>query len=105
MPAGLIVGFDPAVEAGDIASMGIMPAATVSEAFDNASIVIFQNNNLKFESLPLDLMSAKMTPGGLIYDMWNQFDVEILHLENDVKYAGLGTWALMNRPSARTMVA
>ena len=95
-----LVGYDPAVDADSVAAMGVEPAESVIAAFEDARLVIFQNNNPKFGAMSLDDLSEHMQPGALIYDMWNQFDFEILHLSNNVRYAGLGTWTLLSRTAA-----
>lgn len=96
-PRAAVVGYDPAVPSADIESMGISAAMTPEEAFERSSLVIFQNNHPTFERLPLNRLSALMARESMVYDMWNQFEAEEINLSAGVRYAGLGSWVLMNR--------
>jgi UDP-N-acetyl-D-mannosaminuronate dehydrogenase len=96
-PMATLFGFDPAVGAEQVAAMGIQAAHSAAEAFQSAHLVIFQNNNPRFERLPLFSLSQTMATDGFIYDMWNQFDAGQLILPAGVRYAGLGSWVLLQR--------
>jgi UDP-N-acetyl-D-mannosaminuronic acid dehydrogenase len=98
-PKAAIFGYDPEVAAADIKSMGISVADTAAEAFEDAILVVFQNNHPKFERLPLQKLSLIMAPDSLIYDMWNQFDPEETFAGWNARYAGLGAWVLLDRAS------
>ena len=93
-PRARIAGFDPAVAVAETKSLGIEHAETAAEAFEAANSVIFQNNNENFERLDLASLSEVMASGAVIYDLWNQFDVDILIMRPDVRYFGLGTRTL-----------
>jgi nucleotide sugar dehydrogenase len=90
-PAAEIIGYDPAVEKEEVAALGITAADNVEAAFQQVDGLIFQNNNQKYAFLDMGKLSALMAPGGIIYDLWNQFDPEVLPLREDVVYFGLGT--------------
>lgn len=90
-PGATIVGFDPVVAQNDVLQLGIEAPASVDEAVDGADCVIFQNNNARLADLDLHQLSGLMQAGGLIYDMWNQFDQDIIRLSNDVRYAAYGS--------------
>lgn len=91
----VIVGFDPAVEADEMGVLGIDFAGTAGEAALGADIIVFQNNNAKFQSVDFWSLSLEMSAGGLIYDMWNQFDSESVYCQNNVRYLALGDAALL----------
>jgi UDP-N-acetyl-D-mannosaminuronic acid dehydrogenase len=110
-PRARIVGFDPAVSPVDIMALGIDSAEAADDAFQDADGVIFQNNNARFEHLDLAILSELMRPDAVIYDLWNQFDIDTLTLRSDVRYFGLGTRTLVgvarrdDRSSNRIAVA
>jgi nucleotide sugar dehydrogenase len=89
-PAATIVGFDPAVAAGDMRTLGIEYTNSAIEAARGAQLAIFQNNNLRFQDIDFWALSSEMAVGGFIYDMWNQFDLESIYCQNDVRYLALG---------------
>jgi nucleotide sugar dehydrogenase len=95
-PSARIVGYDPAVARDDVLGLGITCAETAAEAFEGADCVVFQNNNASFELLDLAALAAGMRPGAVIYDLWNQFEVETLNLGGRVKYFGFGSRVLLN---------
>ncbi|ESQ91127.1 nucleotide sugar dehydrogenase [Asticcacaulis benevestitus] len=86
-----LVAYDPSVPDSDVESLGVEVSSSASEAFEGASFVIYQNNNVIFQSLDLSALSQSLAPGAIIYDMWNQYDSEMLHLRDDTVYFGLGT--------------
>ena len=90
-PGARLYGFDPAVPAQDIKSLGLEPCATAEDAFSDAAFVIYQNNNAAFMRLNLGALSRLMLQDGVIYDMWNQYLDERSQLRPDVAYFGLGT--------------
>jgi UDP-N-acetyl-D-mannosaminuronic acid dehydrogenase len=97
VPLAVLFGFDPAVAPDQAVTMGVNAARSIEEAFAGADLVVFQNNNPRFERLSLFKLAATMAPGGLIYDMWNQFDPDQLILPHGIRYAGLGSWVLLQR--------
>lgn len=90
MPSARITGYDPACREDDLATLGIGIASDFDSAFEQADLVIFQNNNAKFGLLDLNSFSKLMREGGLIYDLWAQFDISSLELAKGVAYTGLG---------------
>jgi UDP-N-acetyl-D-mannosaminuronic acid dehydrogenase len=95
--AAHIFGFDPAVRASEIRSLNVEVAETIEHAFDGSNCVIFQTNNARFEALDLSKLSRTMRQDGVIYDFWNQFDVDTFDLLSTIKYFGLGTKVLASR--------
>lgn len=96
-PYAELFGFDPAVSLKDTLELGVTYSATVEEAFTGADAIVFQSNNPRFERLDMSALSAKLQPDAVIYDLWNQFDVEVLELRPDVTYFGLGSRVLAQR--------
>ncbi len=90
-----VIGYDPAVRSGDIESLGLTVAATAEEAFVGADCVVFQTNNRQFEGLDLASLALTMARGGVVCDLWNQFDIATINLPNNVRYFGLGSFALL----------
>lgn len=90
-PAAEIWGYDPAVPAEDIESLGVKNIANANDGFNGADCVLFQNNNPSFESLNLNSLSGLMTDNGLVYDLWSQFEIDTLQLSNRVRYAAYGS--------------
>lgn len=70
-------------------------AATAEEAFVGADCVVFQTNNRQFEGLDLASLALTMARGGVVCDLWNQFDIATINLPNNVRYFGLGSFALL----------
>ncbi len=100
-PRARIFGFDPAVKTSDARSLNIEVAESVKQVFENSDCVIFQTNNARFETLDLSTLSRTMSPHGLIYDFWNQFEFDTLALSSSIRYFGLGTKFLAFRNEAR----
>jgi len=104
-PSATIYGYDPVVPAEDVKTMGIELAASPREAFAGASLVVFQNNHLSFERLPLPELTAQMAENSLVYDMWNQFDAEDAISGLGARYAGLGSWVLLKQKNSASTLA
>lgn len=98
-PDAAIVGFDPAVNETDTLGLGIAYAETAEIAFQTADVVLFQNNNTRFAALDMKGLSQLMNAPGIIYDFWNQFDLETLSLATGIAYFGLGTQVLLGQSS------
>lgn len=96
-PAAEIAAYDPAVPFADIGELGYLAYSNVDDAVADADALIFQTNNPKFEKLNIEELSSRMNEDGVIYDLWNQFDPEIISLSNCVAYFGLGTRVLGKR--------
>jgi UDP-N-acetyl-D-mannosaminuronic acid dehydrogenase len=84
-------GFDKVVPEKVIQDFGLQPVKTIEEAFDGTSLVLILNNHPFFSAMPLERLSAKMQRPGLVYDFWNCFKAQSLHLEKGVCYMALGS--------------
>jgi len=100
-PNATIVGYDPALERDDFNGLGIEYCASAAEAFQDAAVVIFQNNNARFQLLDLGSLSVTMVPGGLIYDLWNQFSPDPMQIDSGVRYCALGSRVDLKRTRSR----
>ncbi len=99
-PRAEMVGYDPAVPRAKVESLGLRAAATAEEAFAGADCVIFQTNHQQFETLDLAHLALTMAAGGIVCDLWNQFDLAQINLPNNVRYYGLGSLSLLKRQKA-----
>lgn len=90
-PQAVICGHDPMVPMREIAALGVDPVATAHEAADGADLILFQNNNPRFETLDLNDFSTRMASQAIIYDFWSQFDPSTFHFANGVRYCALGS--------------
>jgi UDP-N-acetyl-D-mannosaminuronic acid dehydrogenase len=96
-PNADIVGYDPMVASAEIATLGVTAASSIEDAFDGSSLAIFQTNHPSFERLPLSQLALRMAKDSVIYDLWNQIDPDEVGLSRATRYAGLGSWLLLNR--------
>lgn len=90
-PNAVISGFDPAVPPSEVASLQILPGSDAYASAQDANVVIFQNNNLDFQKLDMSGLFKSMSNGGLVYDLWNQFDTAALVGQNGVRYVAFGS--------------
>jgi len=90
-PTSEIVGWDAAVDADGVASLGVTSCATLEEAFTGSDIVVIQNNHEQFETMTIERLSGLMNTPSIIYDYWNQRDATSTKLSSEVTYFGLGT--------------
>lgn len=93
-PEAEIVGFDPAVDEVDVQSLAIGASNSLDDAATDADLLIFQNNNERFQKIDFTALSAVMRKGSLIYDLWDQFEPESIICTNQVRYAAFGASAL-----------
>jgi len=89
-PKSEFLGYDAIVEASDISNLGLTPATSLEEAFDSAELILILNNHPAFEFMDITHMASLMSRPGLIYDLWNLFDVRSLTLPKHTIYTGLG---------------
>jgi nucleotide sugar dehydrogenase len=96
-PAADYYGFDNVVADAEINGFGLIPAATLEDAFEAADLVVIANNHPIFSSMPIIGLADKMRRQGLIYDFWNNFDSRELALSAGVRYVSLGAHGLAQR--------
>jgi nucleotide sugar dehydrogenase len=84
-------GYDPVVSAEDITEFGLAPCATLSEALQGAHLALILNNHPVFGAMAIDDLAVGMARPGLIYDFWNFFRAQDLHLPKGVGYMALGS--------------
>lgn len=88
---GTFYGFDAVVSTTDISNFGLTPSLTLEQAFDNADLVLILNNHPIFSSMSIVDLAKRMRRPALIYDFWNCFDAQSLHLPDGVGYLALGS--------------
>jgi UDP-N-acetyl-D-mannosaminuronate dehydrogenase len=90
-PLATFRGYDAVVASGDIAAFGLLPVATLEDAFDGSSLVLILNNHPAFSAMPVVGLAGRMTLPGLIYDYWNCFKASDLHMPQGLAYIALGS--------------
>lgn len=93
-------GFDPVVDPAELRQFGLHACGTLEEAFDNASLILIQNNHEKFARMDLARLMARMAIPGVVYDYWNLFDEIGPDLPHRRLYCGLGTLVDADRRAA-----
>lgn len=89
-PLAFFQAYDPVVSEETIQDFGLSPKKEAIEAFRGAHIVLILNNHPFFASMPLEQWTAQMACPGIIYDFWNNYRPENLHLPEKIYYIGLG---------------
>ncbi len=89
-PKAIFSGYDPVVEEKEIKEFGLVAKKEPEEMFAGAHLVLILNNHPLFSTMPLEEWTAKMTKPGVVYDFWNNYSQENLHLPLGVKYITLG---------------
>jgi len=93
-----ICGFDPSVDLEEARSFGVTLFDDAAAAAEGADALFFQTNNPRFQKLDFDALRALMAEGGLIYDYWDQFGIQLEKPVNGVRFAKLGAWSLSGAP-------
>lgn len=89
-PGAVLTGWDPVVTSQAIREIGLIPMESVGEAFENASIVVIQNNHECFAQLPYDTLLLSMRRPGLLYDFWNSYGQNLADPPEGIFCFGLG---------------
>lgn len=95
-PKSAIYGWDAVAEQAALQSFGIQVAVSLEDAFEEADLVVIQNNHEDFEAMDLQKLSSLMRSNAIIYDFWNQHDARNITLMNGVRYLGLGASNVSN---------
>jgi UDP-N-acetyl-D-mannosaminuronic acid dehydrogenase len=83
-----LYGYDPIADQEDIIQYGLIPV-NIPEGFKNIDIVLFLNNNKKFEKINVFEMIRSMNDFPIVFDGWNTFYSEdILSVKPSI-YIGL----------------
>lgn len=90
-PNGEFWGYDPVVHPRDLQAFGLIPKNELQEAFDGSHMVLVLNNHPIFSTMQLETWAHTMGTPGIIYDFWNNFSPEGLHLPSGVQYLALGS--------------
>jgi UDP-glucose 6-dehydrogenase len=90
LPNAVIRVFDSLVTDSDLLaeSLPVSRVSSIQDAFENADLVIIQNNSDDFKRMDVTALCESMNENGLVYDYWN------LHpkskYRNGVRYTSLG---------------
>lgn len=104
-PHARYAAYDPIVPHEEFAQFDVEVAPTLEDAFDDASLVLIQNNHRAFAAMPIEALVARMAAPGIVYDYWNLFAARHLKLPAGRHYAGLGTLSAIGLPAAGRAVA
>ncbi len=85
-----LYAFDPVVDKKKILNQKLIPTRNIEKLFEKSDVVIISNDNNYFSKLNLEKLTFKMNNNSLIYDVWNLYKKNDLHLENNVQYFSLG---------------
>ena len=85
-----LYAFDPVVDKEKILNENLIPSKNVGKLFEQSDVVIISNDNKYFSKLNLAKLTTKMKNNSLIYDVWNLYKKDNLHLKNQVQYFSLG---------------
>lgn len=89
-PKAKFWGYDPVVEEKVVSEFGLMAKKEAQDVFLGADLVLILNNHPLFSTMPLESWTANMHRPGVVYDFWNNYSQENLHLPSGVKYITLG---------------
>jgi nucleotide sugar dehydrogenase len=95
-------GYDAMVPPDIIREFGLEPAASLSDAFNGANLVVIGNNHPAFAGMSIEILGDHMARPGLVYDFWNHFDARDLDLPEGVGYMALGAHGLAALPGIST---
>ncbi len=89
-PDATFRAYDAVVSAADLRGFGLSPSSTIEAALEGASLALILNNHPVFYSMPLSDLMIPMARPAIVYDFWNCFNPDDLHLPLGVGYAALG---------------
>lgn len=89
LPRSRLVGQDFAVDADGIRGLGLYPVG-IEEAFRGSSMVIIANNNRRYTELDIDSLASSMDSPGVIFDMWDCLQPQLVLSDRSVSVFRLG---------------
>jgi UDP-N-acetyl-D-mannosaminuronic acid dehydrogenase len=89
-PAAVYAAYDPLVEEREFAQFGVARCLSLPDAFDDAALVVIQNNHPVFAAMPIAEFADRMRSPGVIYDYWNLFENRKLDMPSGRTYCALG---------------
>ena len=90
-PEASFRGFDAVVAPEQIGDFGLNPYPSIREAVRGAHLAMILNNHPAFATMLVESVGGELARPGLIYDFWNCFAAEDLHLPAGVGYMALGS--------------
>ena len=101
-PGASFRGYDAVVNDSEILDFGLEPVSSLEEAYVGSNLNFILNNHQVFASMPINLLATKMVGPALIYDFWNFFNTNDLHMPPNVFYMSLGSHYLTKFPDSMT---
>ncbi len=90
-PCAHFRGFDPVVRAKEIEAFGLIPCISLEDAMKGANLILILNNHSLFAHMQIENLSELLARPALIYDFWNNFVAQELHLLPGIGYMALGS--------------
>jgi len=90
-PGATFRGYDSVVPNAEVKKFGLLPCATIDQAFYKADLVLITNNHPDFSNMPIERFAEKLNRPGLVYDFWNSFASSSLHMPSGTGYIALGS--------------
>ncbi len=84
-----IKGFDPVVDAGEIAALGVK-ASEVEEGFKGADAVFIMNNHRSYLHWNIEKLVSRMNKPALFFDSWHVFSERNMSQYKDIIYTSVG---------------
>jgi UDP-N-acetyl-D-mannosaminuronic acid dehydrogenase len=88
LPEAAVFAYDSLVRRAEFEGLGLNRATTLEEAFEDADLVLVQNNHPDFKRMDVTYLMGLLASGGIVYDFWN------LHprstYEDNRRYLALG---------------
>lgn len=90
-PNAAMRGYDAVVSESDLREFGLTPFSKLADAMEGAHLAVILNNHATFAAMPIHGLAERMARPALIYDFWNFFNAQDLHLPDGVGYMALGS--------------
>lgn len=89
-PQGRFRGWDAVVAREQISEFGLDSADSLEAAIADAHLMVIANNHVAFAEMPIETLSETMARPAVIYDFWNNFNLQSLNLPKGIHYLPLG---------------
>lgn len=90
LPNARFVGYDPVVPAEMTETLGLEAEPTLESAMTGAHMALILTNHVAFENMPLENLAELMARPSIVYDYWNMFSPNDLHLPPGTGFMALG---------------
>ena len=92
--------FDPLINLETINGFPIKKVDNIRQVFENSNLVIFPNNSLEFDKIPILNLIKLMEKKSMVYDYWARFD-GLKKIES--KYASWGNHYIFEKKSIKSI--